>query len=271
MDWGGGTALGSGITKSTSFDVNVKLNLPLDKSFSELTDKELLKIVTALDNNLITVDSLNWKVGDSRTVSLSSFQTYSDSTSSTTTQSAQIAQLVIQNIGGKTFNGNGTGLDGQTCHYVVGFKDNVCKSLWGASKNRYLSSLIQPVENNVYNALPADVKACFKKFDVVIGVYNGYESGGASEPIQQYFTSPAEKEIFGSRTYSTSREADALTQFTYYKTSANRKHTNIESYWWERSPNYASQNNACRVYSDGSANIGAVFSDVYGISPFGCI
>lgn len=262
-----------GITKTTTQPLSVSPALPTDKTFNQLTDAELRQIIEALDAGTITTSNLNWKAGDSRSVSLGSFQTYSSSTSSTSTQAAQTAQLVILNVGGKTFRGNGTSLDGQTCHYVVGFKDNVCKSYWGDEDNTYSSSLIKTVENNVYNALPTDVKTCFKKFDVITGTYSSSStSGGTNTTSQQYFTSPAEKEIFGYRTYSTTKEANALSQFTYYTTENNRKHSNLMSFWWERSPSYDNSLDACCVSSDGTANANSyVDGYTYGVSPFGCM
>lgn len=176
------------------------------------------------------------------------------------------------NVGGKTFRGNGNSLDGTNCHLIVGFKENVCKSYWGASDNVYANSLIKTVENNVYNALPASIKPIFKKFDVVTGVFSsGSTSGGTNATTQQYFTSPAEKEIFGSRTNSTSNEANALTQFTWFATAANRKHINISSSWWERSPSYNVNSTVCIVSSNGAAEREYYTYDVYGVAPFGCI
>lgn len=242
------------------------------KSFASATDAELKAMIQALDAGTITTSDLGWKAGDSRSVSLSSFTSYPSGSAST--QAAQTATMVILNVGGKTFRGNGTSLDGQTVHYVVGFKDNVAKSYYHASSNVYANSLLKTVENNVYNALPSDVKACFKKFDVVTGT-----SDTQNATTQQYFTSAAAKEIFGGSTASSSGSAtscsykaefNALSQFTYYATANNRKHSNLSTFWWERSPSYYDSGRACYVNSGGPAGSYGVYYD-YGVSPFGCM
>lgn len=224
------------------------------KSFASATDAELRTMVEALDAGYITTSDLNWKVGDFRSVSLSG---YSGS-----------KQLVILNIGGKTFKGNGTSLDNTTCHYVVGFKDNVTVDTWSEGENyEYPSSTIKARENEIYNSLPSDVKACFKKFNVVTGQnYNNKTEGGTNYTSQQYFTSPAEKEVFGSRTYSTTKEANALTQFTYYATADNRKHS---SRWWTRS--IGAENYYCACGVDSTSSSAIMTSMNCGVAPYGCM
>ena len=70
----------------------------------------------------------------------------------------------------------------------------------------------------------------------------------------------AEKEVFGSATYSRSEEASALTQYAYYtthNTAEDRKKyragASSASNWWLRSPGSGSTDYVCFVSSDGSA------------------
>lgn len=84
---------------------------------------------------------------------------------------------------------------------------------------------------------------------------------------------PAEKEVFGTRDYSPTAEANALTQFAYYKNGGST----IKSFsgptiygWWLRSVNYDIGSEFCRVNDSGrAAQNGASF--VYGAAPCFCV
>jgi hypothetical protein len=82
----------------------------------------------------------------------------------------------------------------------------------------------------------------------------------------------AEKEIFGTRTYSNTTEANALKQIKYYEVTANRvkKVNGSAAYWWERSPISDNSSYFCSVASGGSANLNSA-SSTSGLAPFGCI
>ena len=126
--------------------------------------------------------------------------------------------------------------------------------------------------NNVFrNAIPSTLRAIFKQFKTVTAqTYNG----STNQTSVDYFALPAEKEIFGSRTYSNETEFNALFQFDYYKTTSNRVKklgkTGTASYWWERSPNYNDSTYFCCVNSNGNANY-YYASNTFGLAPFGCI
>ena len=126
--------------------------------------------------------------------------------------------------------------------------------------------------NNVFrNAIPSTLRAIFKQFKTVTA--QAYNSS-TNQTSVDYFALPAEKEIFGSRTYSNETEFNALFQFDYYKTTSNRVKklgkTGAAYSWWERSPEYVYSGSFCRVNSDGAASSSDA-SGSRGLAPFGCI
>lgn len=87
-----------------------------------------------------------------------------------------------------------------------------------------------------------------------------------------YMFLPAEKEVFGTRTFSITAEANALTQFAYYKNggSKNKRLSGTPVYWWLRSVLYSFSTDFCGVDAAGRAsNSGA--SNTYGTAPCFCV
>ena len=70
-----------------------------------------------------------------------------------------------------------------------------------------------------------------------------------------YLFLPAEKEVFGDCTYSPAAEANALTQFAYYKNGGNKIKSLSGSavWWWLRSVYYDHSFNFCVVGPKGDA------------------
>ena len=87
-----------------------------------------------------------------------------------------------------------------------------------------------------------------------------------------YLFLPAEKEVFGTRTYSPTVEANALTQFAYYKNGGSK----IKSFsgraviWWLRSVPYSGSSLFCFVNTSGGENLYGA-SNTTGASPCFCI
>ena len=71
-----------------------------------------------------------------------------------------------------------------------------------------------------------------------------------------YMFLPAEKEVFGTRTYSPPAEANALTQFAYYKNGGNKikSLSGSADWWWLRSVVSSSGAAFCAVTSSGGAS-----------------
>lgn len=71
-----------------------------------------------------------------------------------------------------------------------------------------------------------------------------------------YLFLPAEKEVSETRKYSIEAEANALTQFAYYKNGGSRIKRLSDSavHWWLRSAYYNSSSNFCYVAASGKYN-----------------
>lgn len=87
-----------------------------------------------------------------------------------------------------------------------------------------------------------------------------------------YMFLPAEKEVFGSRSYAPTTEANALTQFAYYKNGGSKIKSLSGSavYWWLRSVGSSYSSNFCIVDTSGGANSG-IASFTGGAAPCFCV
>lgn len=234
--------------------------------FGGMTDEQFSNTVSDLDSGILTTSDLPWAVGDTRTVNLSAMS----ATGVSESHDAETVTFVIQNVGGVTLT------SGKECHYVVGLLNCLTKTGYMNSSNTnagsWKSSARRAWCNSVFrNAIPSTIRNCFKQFKCVTATeYNA----STTTTTDDYFALPAEKEVFGTRTYSNQTEAHVLTQFEWYKTSANRikKLGNSGSaHWWgERSPCFDRSSYFCIVDNGGAAN-GDNAGDTNGLAPFGCI
>ena len=244
-------------------------------TFGGGTDEQIVAMVEASDRGEIDL-SQYWNVGDERTISLSAMS----ATGVGESHVAQTATLVLLHKGLydlKTATAGGR----SKCAFIVGLKNslketgymndtNTNSGSWKNSKRRAWCNSV------FYNAIPSSIRSIFKEFKTVTAsVYNG----STNETTEDYFALPAGKEVFGADGnqgggYSNQTEGNALTQFTYYATSANRikklGDDGSATYWWERSPYYDNAAYFCLVYSGGSASY-YYASNAYGLAPFGCI
>lgn len=210
----------------------------------------------------------HWNVGDKRSFQLSAIPAYSvDGVEIIAAQSAQEIEIALSH------KGLYKDTDNNTVSWVVSFVNclgaqgkmnstNTNSGSWeGADIRTYLNDY-------VFQAMSADDRAIFTQFKTITAdPYNGT----VLETSNDYLALCAEKEIFGQATYGNVTEANALTQFDYYKTAESHIKTANGNlcYWWQRSP--------CKDYDSAFclANIGnASFNpagDKQGISPFGCI
>ena len=87
-----------------------------------------------------------------------------------------------------------------------------------------------------------------------------------------YLFLPAEKEVFGTRTHSITAEANALTQFAYYKNGGSKIKSLSGSavWWWLRSVDWADSRLFCYVYTSGTEG-GNYASDSIGVAPCFCV
>ena len=251
------------------------------KTFDEATEEELVAMVQAADDGLIDLyDDAGWRVGQEREVSLSAIAasgTYDGvSWSVGEAQSAQTITLVLMHKGLYelvTPVKNKDGTNRSTCSFIVGVKGclgtdgymnstNTNTGSWNASARRGWCN------GGFRSALPENIRNCFKQFSCITGDYNGGSSTGGTNIItSDYFALAATKEVQNKINYSTSNEADALTQFTWYETANNRKKGKDN---WGRSPSYKFNTTFCGTWSDGTS-FDQRASNSLGISPFGCV
>ena len=103
--------------------------------------------------------------------------------------------------------------------------------------------------------------------------YVDYDNQSTILYSDDYMFLPADKEVFGTRSYSPEAEANALTQFAYYKNGGSKiKHLLSGSAvaWWLRSVDYEYSGYFCIVGTSGSAgSLNA--SSAYGAAPCFCV
>lgn len=257
----------NGVTKTASFTVTVSVKIV---TWAAGTDAEIVAMVEAADAGIITLSDY-WAVGDERSVSLSAMA----ATGVGESHAAQTVTMVLMNQGGKTLV-EATESGRTECSFIVGLKNCLTETGYMNSSDTnsgsWNSSARRTWCNSIFrNAIPSTLREIFKQHkNLTIAAYNG----SSNQETADYFALPAEKEIFGSATYSNSVEANALSQFTYYATASNRVkklgNSGSASVWWERSPYSGGSSYFCRVYSGGSA-YNSYASIAYGIAPFGCI
>ena len=239
-------------------------------TWADGTDEQIVAMINAADKGLINLSDY-WSVGDERQVTLSAME----ATGVGESHVEQTVTFVLMNAGGKTL-ANATPGGRTECSFIVGMKN-------GLAEKGYINSSLTSSGgweacarrtwcNEVFkNAIPSTLRDIFKQH------LNITANGSASSTIAtstDYFALPAEKEVFGSNTQADSTAEASLTQFEYYKTSANRlKKTGDSgsaSAWWERSPRKSGSWSFCYTNSAGSADYNDA-SRTFLLSPFGVI
>lgn len=253
----------NGTTKTTTITVKVYNYATI--TWSGGTDEEVCAMVAAADEGSINLSDY-WAVGDERTVQLSEMA----GTGGGENHAEQAVTMVLLHQGGKTLAGGGE------CNFIVGIKNSLKETgfinsaidrarTWESSERRVWCN------TEFRNAIPFTLRPIFKRhINKTASVYNSDTLIESTD----WFALAAEKEIFGTNTYSRPAEANALTQFTYYQTDANRikklGDTGSKNYWWTRSPRTNYANSFCAVTSAGAATTNTL-NVRYGLSPFGCI
>ena len=253
----------NGVTKTATTPVTVTVKTV---AFNDsATDQEIIDMLDAHEQGIINITDY-WTVNDTRTASISSIA----ATGVGESHAAQQVHVVLSHRGGQTLE------DGSACTFQWDFVEALAEAGYMNSSNTnsggYDGSARAPWNDTpMYNALPAWLKKMTKPFKVTSGV-----GGGASSGLQttvHKLALRAEKEVFGTRSYSFSDEANALTQVDYYKTADNRKKkrgiSGSVNDWWLRSSYSGYSLRFCIVNSDGSAS-NDYASDTCGLAPFGC-
>ena len=129
---------------------------------------------------------------------------------------------------------------------------------WGQCLMR--TSTMPTLQNGMPNTL-AQVKVPYVNYNQSTILYS-----------DDYMFLPAEKEVQGARTYSPEAEANALTQFAYYKNGGSK----IKSlsgrafWWWLRSVYYGGSGIFCLVNTSGDAGTDLA-SYNSGVAPCFCV
>ena len=110
--------------------------------------------------------------------------------------------------------------------------------------------------------------------DTLAQVKVPYANNGQSTILysDDYLFLPAEKEVFGAYSYSPATEANALTQFAYYKNGGSKIKSLSGSAvnWWLRSVSYNTRRGFCHVSTSGGAD-DYIASRAYGVAPCFCV
>ena len=245
-------------------------------SWADGTDAEIVAMVNAADNGLINLSDF-WSVGDERKVTLSGMT----ATGVGESHVEQTATFVLMNAGGKTL-ANATPSGRSECSFIVGMKNVLANGTTGehgymnssnTSSGGWESCARRKWCNSVFrNAIPSTLRDIFKQHLNITA--SGSSTITAYITSTDYFALPAEMEVFGSVTYANQTVESNLTQFEYYKTSANRVKKAGDSgsanSWWERSLRSDKSGVFCQVFNDGSASSSPASFYRY-FAPFGVI
>ena len=247
----------------------VEVPLPDIVTWAGGTDEQIVAMVQAADKGIINLADY-WHVGDERVVHLDAMS----ATGVGESHAAQDVTLVLMNAGGKTLNAATEG-GRTTCSFIVGQKDLLSEEGYINSTNTnaggWEASARRTWCNDVYrNAIPSTLRPIFKQ--VKNKTANGGDSATAAVESVDYFAMPAEYEVFGAYTYSSSTYESDLTQFEYYQTVANRikRRNGAVDAWWDRSPKADHYGTFVVVGSAGTPAPNAA-SNGNGLAPFGCI
>lgn len=237
-------------------------------SWADGTDAQIVALLSAAEQGKVDlILDCGWRVGDTRTVQLSSMT----ATGVGESHEAQTIQLVLSHAGGTAGIER---VDGKPIHFQVdqvdvlkedGYINATVDStgLWYGSARRIWCN------TTYYNAFPPMIRAIFKKMKVT---YSETVKDVTLKQSEDYFSLRAAKEVLGNNSYSDTIEADALQQIEWYKTHNNRiKLKDGSAYsWWNRSPNANNGQYFCAVSSEGYGDT-QIITNYLGIAPFGCI
>ena len=161
------------------------------------------------------------------------------------------------------YGGNHTtaGLTFGAVDSVGKYRMNSSNTNSGGWKNCLMRTSTMPTLQNGMPATLAQVKVPYVNYNQSTILYS-----------DDYLFLPAEKEVFGTRTESIAVEADALTQFAYYKNGGSKikKVSGNAWWWWLRSAKHDRDDSFCAVWQQG----GAAYNDPpnsLGASPCFCV
>lgn len=237
------------------------------KSFAHCSDEDLVAILAAADRGEANPSNY-WAVGDTREVQLPEIL---PTTGVDETQPAQYVELLI------VHQGLYKDANDKTVNFIVHLKEslqvagkmNTTKTnagSWDSCPRRTWCN------TNFYNAIPNTIRSIFKQFKTITATE--YNSSQLTTSLD-YFSLPAEKEIYGFKKYATDEEAAALTQWDFYKVSSNRPKQKSGSSgvtgYWLRSPDVLYNTYFCFCSNPTIPGGNDANNTSMCVAPFGCI
>ena len=208
-------------------------------------------------------NSRGYKVGETKEIDMGTYGTHTLRIANTSTPSECST----------------SGFSQTACGFVLEFEDIITahnmNDTYTSAGGWPASSMYTFVNNDIYNALPSDLKNTIIDTTVVSG-YGGDASSNFTSTDKLYLLSTAEVWAQGSSNtvnYDTAR--DNTRQLDYYKnigvTTSNysgaiKKNGSSASYWWLRSAFFANRSGFYDVNSNG-AWINGYANYTYGVSP----
>lgn len=251
------------------------------KTFATATEQEIAEMVLRADKGEIDLyDDAGWRVGQEHSTYLELCAPWGNEQASQDvgeTQPAHTATLVLTNHGGVELVDSVLDKQGQTrtqCSFEYDWKNCFPEKGYMNSSQSNSGSWDSCARRDwcnyaLRNAVSPYIRAASKQFKTITA--ESY-SGSTNKTSNDYFALRAEKELFGSQTYSNSTEAAALSQITLYDSAASRTKllgdNGSATPWWERSPNYQGAQFFCNLSNTGEARRDYA-NAVFGIAPFG--
>ena len=175
---------------------------------------------------------------------------------------------------------SGTGFSQTACGFVLEFADIITDHVMNDTNTNVggwpATSMRTFVNNDIYNAIPSEIKNAIIDTTVVSGHGNTSGETNFTSTDKLYLLSTAEVWSQGSsNTISTDTARDVTRQLDYYKnlgtstsnySGAIKKNGTSDSYWWLRAASSNSTGNFLRVNYGGDWNNSSA-DNAYGVAP----
>ena len=203
-----------------------------------------------------------YKVGDTKTIDMGSYGTHTLRIANTSTPSECST----------------SGFSQTACGFVLEFADIITTHNMNDSgyNNGWSSSSMRTfVNNDIYNALPSDLKNGIINTTVISG-YNSSSTTNLISNDKLYLLSTSEVWTQGTSNKITNATNDSTRQLDYYKnlevsttkgSGAIKKNGTDSAIWWLRTSTYYSPYSPFVVFNDGSWASEFDSSYVFGVSP----
>lgn len=229
-------------------------------TFSAGSDEVIGAMIDAAQDGDLDLKTL-WAVGDTRTITISSF-----TGAYTATHASQQIDIVITSF--EDYNDSGAVMQ-------FDMKDGLAayERMDSSNIGDYTATdMYKTVLPNYVNALPEWLRTRLHPFKLIVNL-SGSETD-VKTLTNQKLALRSEWEVFGAKTYAAIGQAEASggKQISYYATQANRikkkGHTGSANYWWLRSP--CSTDGFCHCDSGGDPD-DYFATGTYLVAPFGCV